>query len=1134
MGKLLKQAVRLTVLFILLGFSNGIYAQKAITGVVKDAANGGTLPGVNVTVKEKAGVGTVTDIDGKFSLKLPEGAKTLVFSFIGYTSQDVTIAGKASFEIQLQADSRKLDEVVVTALGVKKADKRVGYAMTQLKTEEISRVSSVSPIGALQGKVAGVNINLVGSSGVQSSPSILIRGAKSLSKNNQPIFVIDGMVIENNTADLQGVDWGSQLKNLNPDDYESVTVLKGAAATAIYGSRGANGAVVITTKSGKARKGIGVEFGHSYQYNHVYANHFRMQNIYGMGDWSLNEGAFNADGNPEAAQESFGPKMEGQMIKSPYSADKVPYSPQPDNWKIFYQDGHYINTNVALSGGTTAHAFRVSYSNTDNKGTLPGNEFNRNSLSIKSNGKINDIFSFDYGFSYANSTIKNPGSQGRWNDGSNYGRILSYSIPRSMDLYHFRNNMRNPDKSIRTADWAISEWGTLANIFHYMDYRDEQRNEESYLANLTLTAKANSWLDFSAKVNYNLYKNFTERKVWGTGAYLAGGEYKLSGGQNSNYNMLFMAHANRKLNEDFELDVRLGNEMYGSLRNESWSKATRDGLVIPGLFTFGNSVNPDIIPEYNHTPANEKSIGLFAIANISWRNQVNLELTGRNDWLSTLLYPSVIPWGKNNYSVFYPSANLSWVFTDTFKGVIPQEILSFGKLRASLARVGLGTRPYETNTLGFVQGSIYNPDGSKVTTATESKPGVLPNYDIKPEIQQTIELGTDLKFFNNRFGVDFAWYRANTYNQILTIPGVLESGATQRMINAGNIQNTGIELAFNIKPIKTNDLNWDMNINFTRNRGKVVKLHGEVKEYQLMGNYEGVEVWAYEGGEFGVMTSTSVQGKYQARDAQGNPIADPRNGKYVLRNSGYEFNGDTWWLYSTDARLKNYNSEVKRTKIGNIQPDFLFGFTNNISYKSLDLAVMIDGRVGGIMYSGSYNQAMGMGIAYSSLKYRDKEHGGLPRKNSNGEIVYNGVIPDAIFADGTTVKSLATGQKVDISGMSYKEAVDAGHLQPMAAGMYYGGAYGWARNTNQSTMENTWVMLREITLGYNLPTELTKKIRLNNVRVYFSARNVGYIYNGLKDKLNPESITSNNPFAPVESSASPYARSFAVGVNVSL
>lgn len=1133
MGKLLKQAVGLTVLFILLGFSNGIYAQKAITGVVKDAANGGTLPGVNVTVKEKAGVGTVTDIDGKFSLKLPEGAKTLVFSFIGYTSQNVAITGKTSFEVQLQADARKLDEVVVTALGVKKADKRVGYAMTQLKTDEVARVSSVSPIGALQGKVAGLNINLVGSSGVQSSPSILIRGAKSLTKNNQPIFVIDGMVIENNVADLQGIDWGSQLKNLNPDDYQSVTVLKGAAATAIYGSRGANGAVVITTKSGKARKGIGVEFGHSYQYNYVYDNHFKMQNVYGMGTWGKNEGAFGSDGNPNSTTAySFGPKMEGQMIKSPYSDALIPYSPQPDNWKAFYQDGRYINTNVALSGGTEAHAFRISYSNTDNKGTLPGNEFSRNSLSLKSNGKINEIFSYDYGFTYANSNIKNPGSQGRWTETSNYGRILSWSIPRSMNLNDFKNNMRNPDKSIKTKG-MYSEWINLANIFHNMDYRDEQRNEESYLANVNLAAKVNSWLDFSAKVNYNLYKSFTEKKVWGTGAYLEGGEYKLSGSYNSNYNMLFMGHANRKINDDFELDFRLGTEMYGSLRSESWSKGTRDGLVVPGLFTFGNSRNSNIIPTYNYTPANERSIGLFAIANISWRNQVNLELTGRQDWLSTLLYPETVKDGSNNYGVFYPSANLSWVFTDTFRDVIPQDVLSFGKMRASLAQVGLGTRPFETNVLGFRQDALFTPDGGSVTIAQPNKPGTLPNYDIKPEIQQTLELGTELKFFNNRFGVDFAWYKANTYNQILTLPSVMESGATSRVINAGNIQNSGIELAFDIKPVRSNDFNWDISVNFTRNRGKVISLHDEVKEYQLMGNYEGVEVWAYEGGDFGVMTSTSVKGTFQARGADGKPIADPRNGKHVM-TTGPVYNGEPLWSWMSDDDLKNYNADNKRTKIGNIQPDFLFGFTNNLKYKGLDLAVMVDGRVGGVMYSGSYNQAMFRGISYSSLQYRDKEHGGLARVNEKGETVYNGVIPDAIFADDTKVKSLKTGNQVDISGMSFKEAVDAGHIQPMYSGNYYISSYGWGNNVEQATMKNTWVMLREVTLGYNLPSTLTKKVRMNNVRVYFTARNVGYLYNGLKDNLNPESVTSNNPFAPVESSASPYARSFAVGVNISL
>ncbi len=1108
-------------------------AQHAVTGTVVSASDGAGLPGVTVSEKGTTN-GTLTDVDGKFSIRVASEKSTIVFSFVGMKSMTEAVNGRKVINLKMVATEVGLDEVVVTALGVNKQPRQLGYATSTIKPAEVIATNTVNPINALQGKVAGVNINIVGTSGVTSSSSITIRGAKSIDKNNSPIFVIDGIVMENNITDTYGgKDWGSQLKNLNPDDYSSITVLKGAAATALYGSRGANGAIVIVSKGGVSRKGVGVEISQTFKQENIYASHIKLQNEYGAGTaWNGYDGGLLADGTLSKTTNSMGLKMDGQLLDQYYrNGEKTPYSPHPNNWKDLYQNGNYSNTNVAINGGNDKAVYRLSYSYMDDKGVLKNNEFKRNSVSFKTNGQINKIFSVEFGLNYVKSKARNAYDQGFYREGYNLGLMTVYYMPRSLDLKDFYNNYRDP---ITNAQKTQSVYGTIASFLHRLDYYDEVRDEETMLTNLTLKAQIAPWIDASAKANYNMYNTFNRRTEYGSGPYLSGGGYYgTNGTRRGSYNFLFMLHANKKLmNNDLDIDFRIANEIYGNTANESWAKGTNGGLIVPGLFAFSNSVNT-IVPTYGYTPRNSEVIGLSGILNFSWKNQLFLELTARNDWNSSLLYPTWIG-GENNYSVFYPSANLSWVATDTYRDQLP-EWFSFGKLRASLARVGMGTAVYGTSSGagGFSQSTTYDQDKNSVVIASPNI-GTIPNTNLKPEIQQSLELGTDIRFVEDRFGLDFTFYKTNTFNQIMTLGNVTESGATTRKINAGNIQNKGFEIQLDMDPIRTKKLRWNVMANFTVNHSKIIKLHDEIKEWQIMGVADaGPEIWAREGGEFGVITSAYNNTSASAPALFNNPADanDPRNGKRILKYDGTAGspNATQFYIYATEASVG-----IKDRKIlGKIEPDFLAGLNTSLYYKGFDLYCQVDTRVGGNFFSHSYKYGMGRASLEESLNGRDLAHGGLARLNYKGETVYDGLMLDAVFADGQMAPSKTDPTKtVNVGGKTYKEVVESGLINPVQATAFYGDSYGWGANVQDPIMENTWVALREITFGYKFPEKILSKIGMQYARLAFSARNIGYLYNGLKNGLNPESVQSNNPLTPYEYGGVPYSRNYSITLNV--
>lgn len=1122
-----------TLILSVLSFS--LTAQNiTVNGTVTDNSNEPVI-GATIIVAGNASQGTVTDIDGNYTLTGIPSDGTLEFRYVGYMTQVVQINGRTTINVVMSEDSEMLQEVVVTALGITKQGRAVGYATASVSTTEIERINTINPINALQGKVAGLDINTTGASGVTSSSSITIRGAKSIDKNNSPIFVVDGMVIQEPLRGaLDGTDWGSQLKNLNPSDYESITVLKGAAATALYGSRGANGAIVIKSKGGRyGKEGLGIEISQILETTDIYKSPIELQNIYGAGS-SQNgyDGGFLADGSLERSQYSFGPRMDGSMVNQylPHG-QATPFVPHPDNWKSLYQAGLNSNTNFAISGGKDNSSFRISYSYTDNNGVFKRNKFTRHAISFRGITDLNDVFSIETGINYAFSRAQNGANQGGWNWGGNLGMITTYYTPRNMDMAAYEDMYRDP---VTNAVETDSPWGTLRGYLHNRDMNLDQRSENSMLSNVTLRAKITPKLNASIQGNYNYYGISTMWQNYGQGANYGptgSGGYGRGGNNSGSYNFLGMLQSmNNELNigsETIVVDGILAAELYGNTESHSWNKSTNGGLVSPAVFAFANSVNR-ITPNYDYTPRNNQAFGLSAILNLAWKDQVFVEITGRNDWLSTLTYPSYMATGMNNYTVFYPSINTSWVFSDTFD---TPEWLSFGKLRASLSRVGMGTSAYST-TRGFgvfSQSSQYDPNRESVLIANPNL-GTAWNNDLKPEVQQSLEIGTDLRFFNDALNIDFAYYKTNTKNQILTVAAVTETGASSQLINAGNIQNQGVELMIEGTPLRTADMRWTIGTNFSLNRGKIIELHENVKEWQLMGQYDGgPEIWAFEGGKFGVITTPYNNGSGAALaryNNESNPN-DPKNGKPLITYWGRAGSPNSVPIYGYTT---NYDLGIpERVEIGKVEPDFLLSFNTSFSYKNFDFYALVDGRVGGNFFSNTYKYASSIGSLKSSLYGRDQEHGGLARTNYLGETVYNAYPLDGVFEDGATapLASDPTGEQIDVSGLTYLEALERG-INPMPAGAFYAYNLGWGMPSELGLQDNTWFALREVTIGYRLPDNILNKLGANYFRIGLTARNLGYLVNKLTDGLNPASISNNNPLTPMDIGAVPFSRTYSL------
>lgn len=1008
-------------------------AKITTQGTVVDA-QGEPLIGVSI-LEVGTTNGTITDIDGKFTLQVTSGA-TLELSYIGYKTQQLKAVSDLG-TIQMSDDTEVLQEVVVTALGIKREKKALGYAIQEVKGESLVEARETNLANALSGKISGVQV-IRSSNGPGGSSKIQLRGANSVTGTNQPLIVVDGVPMDNFTgadnADFYNpsLDMGNGLSDINPEDIESMSVLKGASAAALYGSRAGNGVILITTKKGTKREGLGITISGSVSAETIFMNP-KMQKSFGQGD----NGAYNTE-----TSNSWGPAMGSEYTFNGQKRVMQYY----DNVDAFFKTGLNLTESISFSQQYDKTSIYASLNRMDDSSKIPGATLDRTNLTLRAFytfGK-DDRWSLDAKVQYINTNADNRPMTGS-NDQNMFRTI--YQLPSSMDIRDYSNPLTDEGK----INWYNNSgmnpyWAELYNTNH------DTRNR--FLMNASLKYKFTDWLNAEIKAGSDMYNTESNNKLYaGSNRNNGNSQYSLEEKKFYENNFSFLISAQK----DHLIDKFGGTMTFGGNlmeRKTTGLKGDATKLTVPNLFNLLNSSKNDrnFKETYNHKKINS----LYGTLGINYDGWVFLDATFRNDWSSAL--------NKENRSFFYPSVSLSWVISDMVgkvgKGM--PEWFTYAKARASFAQVGNDMDAYQLyNTYSI--GS--DPNGN--TTAGQGKTKY--DADVRSELITSWEAGAELKFFNNRLGVDFAWYKTNAKRQLMNIPLNNLSGYDNMKVNAGNIQNTGIEIMLNARPIETAQFSWDTQLNFSQNKSKIIELlPGKPGMQYALGGSDALQVYAVAGGAYGEIWGT----KYQ-RVEEG------------------EFKGQ---LLLNESGLPQATSD--KHKIGEQQPDFLLGWTNTFNYKNFTLSFLIDGRFGGDIFSFTNMNLQRSGIAECTAPGGKRE-----------DIVVAGVIKDG------------NGYKVNDQSVSlerYYKALATGRAGISEAYIY----------------DATNIRLRNIALSYRFPSSMLKKTPFQQVKLGFTVNNVWMISSHL-DGIDPESVyaTSTNATG-LENSSAPTSRSYLFNVTL--
>ena len=1103
--------IRLSLVLALLAAGLTAYAQTTVRGTVKDAAGNGVV-GASVLVQGTQN-GAIVDMDGSFALPGVKAGDVLEISCIGYAPQTVTWTG-GPVNVVLAEDSEMLEGTVVTALGIRRDQKAVGYAVTELKSDQLNP-NLINPVSALQGKVAGVEIN-ASDGGMFGRNKILIRGASTLGKNNQPIFVVDGIILDNDVVDpsadwdSNNLDYGNQLKNLNPDDFESVSILKGAAATALYGSRGLNGAIIITTKSGKGSRGLGVSVTQTFGFDKVTSGP-RFQNVFMEGLWAQYcQYEETTPDDPHHAQifDETGKYPSLLRLARDYDCTGVAYGWRFDEWdKIEWYDGNLIdskafennfvdafntgfntNTNITLSGGNDRSSIYASLSEKYSTGTLPNNSFNRFSTLLKATHKLNDYIEVEGSVNFTNSEPRNA----QPNIGENF---ISGTWDRTYDAKYFRDKYKGDHGGLASSAYG-DKWGNIPGrgVWWSIWENETFQKETVVRPNLKLTVQLAPWLKWVTDGSFNYYYTRYENKQPDSGYANSGG-----GGY---YGMSETTREQTNLNTNFIFDFHPSEDWQfgGFLRAEYFnnyvfgvSTHTNSGLIVPNRYFISNSRGT--VSGSGNVSGTKTMLSLVAQATASYRDLLFLEATGRNDWTSALVYLD----GHGNYSYFYPSFSASWLIHETFD--MPKAI-SFWKLRASIAQVGNDTEPYIINSAYSVSQLKNNGSDKYYMTI----PGTVYDQNLKPERKTSWEVGTDFRVFNNRLGLDATFYKENTRDQIMNVSLPSASGVSSAYINAGNIQNTGFEVALNTTPVETRNFAWDLNFTWTKNWSKIVELSDLVANYIKLqgdpdyGNYRIGSV-AKVGGTYGMLMSDAMPQKDYTYDADGN----------ITGGSGLTVLG---FANNVAYRTPFIRRSGKVEEIGNSVPDFLGSINTGIRFKRFQVRASFDARFGG--YVASYPSHYGVAYGYleAALRGADADHGGVTYVSSwDGKTYDDGVIPDGIFKTGTSIPqpdgstyTVGTGQYN--TGETFQELLDKGKVDPAHQS-------GWnylTHNWGNGIVDDTWftklnyICFRDLSVSWAVPEMWARAVKCQGVTLQANAHNLGYLLNTMPNGENPESV----------------------------
>ncbi|GAB2495030.1 SusC/RagA family TonB-linked outer membrane protein [Algoriphagus taiwanensis] len=1043
--------------------------QQLITGKVSDA-NNQPLPGATVLVKGTTR-GTVTDVDGSYSIQAASG-EALVFSFVGFEAVEITVGSSSRINVVL-TEGVALNEVVVTALGVERETKALGYSVQAVDGDRFTEARETNVINSLSGRVAGVQITN-SSAGLGGSSRVVIRGESSLNINaNQPLFVVDGVPISNNIVGSSGsgnqeVDYGNAAGEINPDDIESMTVLKGPAAAALYGSRAANGAILITTKSGKGKKGLGVQINSNTTFDNVLVLP-DWQDKYGQG----NNGQFEfvngaGAGIADGVDESWGPQMDTGLLIPQFDSPRsvsgfrggdlnapvgstitpTPWVSQPDNINDFFETGLTLANNVSIEGANDKSNIRLSFTNLDQKGIVPNTDLNRNTFALNGGINVTDKLKVN---SIVNYQRTNSGNRPN----------ISYGTENLMYLWIWYGRQINT-RNLRDY-WMPGLEGVQQFNYNY-NYHDnpyfnvyENTNGQSkdrIFGNVSISYQFTPKLSLMLRTGLDTYNELRDRRRAFSTQRFPRGNYREDDVFFNEQNSDFLLTYSETTKPVWSYSVALGGN---AMRQENrYVQTVAPQLLIPGIYNFTNTA---VNLQVNQFTSEKRINSIYGFGQIGFKNILFLDVTGRNDWSSTL------PADNNSY--FYPSATLSAVISDMVE--LPS-LFSFMKVRAAYAEVGNDTDPYALT-------NVFNPAVAWGSIQAKSESNRLSNADLKPERTASFETGLDVRFFDGRLGLDFTYFDNRTRNQIIPIELDIATGYASRIINAGEIQNKGIEVVLSGRPVQSpSGFNWDFMANFTRTRGYVLELTEGLDTYTLTGR-NGANIQARVGERMG-----NIYGVGFAR------VEDPNSPFFgqIIHNT-------------TGTPLRDPELKLQ----GNYNPDWMLGLQNTFSYKGLSLGFLLDFRYGGIVVSRTKTIGSTSGQLEETLFGR--ENGYDLSVEGNG-IISEGVVQNA---DGSF-----SPNTVKITSRNWHNR------------------YYERNNVEAAKYDATFLKLREVTIGYTIPRSVLGRLPIQDLKISLVGRNLALWTEN--PHFDPETLSmGGGTLIPgVEDMSFPSTRS--IGFNINL
>lgn len=1073
--------IHLFLLALAIGVIQGAAQVTTVRGIVTTEEDGEPVIGASVIVKGTA-LGTVTDVNGRFELSgFPPSATRLLISYISLMAKEVAIAPQVS--VTLKSDTHLLDEVVVTALGISREKKALGYTAQEVKQDALVQGKDNNLLNSLSGKIAGVRIT--NTQGDVGSSRIVIRGETSIAGENQPLFIVDGIPVDNSqlNARSSGRDFKNAIADLNPEDIKTLTVLKGPNAAALYGARAAHGAIVITTKGGdKRQKGIGITLHSSTQVSFV-ATLPEFQNLFGQGAggrFSYVDG--KGAGVNDGVDESWGPRLDiGLLIPqfdSPLDADgnrvATPWVSHPNNVRDYFRMGISTNNGISVARGDDKYQFRVGYNYEKQVSIVPDAGTNKTNISLNTDYHLAKWIVVGATANYIVYTAPSlPGSA------TPSGSNVRSNSPMLQFLWFGRQVDTNSLKADYTRNWNSSYYD---NPFWSASYNTQSQERHRLIGDLHAEFRLTDGLNVRFRTSTDWYNDRRKSKVkWGSaGAGSPYGSYAEDAYTVKENNTEVLATYIKQLNKNWGIDALLGFNVRNKQYENNYQAAPR--LAVADLYTLTNSRDP-------LTSSNDfyrlRQYGLYGSIQLDYRRWAFLNITGRNDWSSTL------PVDNNSY--FYPSVTASVLLSEAFGW--RSKAVNYLKIRGGWSQVGADANPYQLATV-FTSETVFN--GNPLQSS--STIGMNPN--LKPEKTSSIEAGFEAAFWDNRLCLDFTYYKTDSRNQILKLATTAASGYTSQVRNAGHIRNRGYEIQLGAVPIQTSKgFRWNLDLNYGANSSKVVKLDDEglITSYQLYSS--GIQILASVGEAYGTLFGTSY-----VRDANGNVVVDA-NGLPKI-------------------------STTNKT-LGKFTPDWTGGISNTFSYRSLSLSFLIDASVGGSIFSNTNKTGKYTGVLANTLSGRDAEHGGLWYYTA--AMGNNVRLPESpsysVSSDGLYYAQV-NGQSTRVyqDGIMVEGVTESGskNEEVVSAEKYYHRIYSIAE---ANVYDASYVKLREVALSYRLPRLWTQKLHLQEASVTLTGRNLWTIYKSVPN-IDPESALTTGNAQGVEAYSLPTTRSFGVNLSV--